>query len=74
VRVTFPFAPIERQLASGRVEVSSLRFIAALPLELMKCFEAQAGVKVPLPLEEIFQNLPHHVPMPVVSGKPTRLC
>jgi hypothetical protein len=66
VRVTFPFAPIERQLASGRVEVSSLRFIAALPLELMKYFEAQDSVKVPLPLEEIFQNLPHQVPMPIV--------
>ena len=65
VRVTFPFAPIERQLASGRVEVSSLRFIAALPLELMKYFEAQDSVKVPLPLEEIFQNLPHHVPMQI---------
>ena len=62
VRVTFPFAPIERQLAAGQVEVSSLRFIAALPLELMKCFEAKAGVKVPLPLEEIFQNLPNQAP------------
>ena len=59
VRVTFPFAPIERQLSAGHVEVSSLRFIAALPLDLMQCFEAKAGVKVPLPLEEIFQNLPN---------------
>ena len=62
VRVTFPFAPIERQLATGQVEVSSLRFIAALPLGLMKFFEARAGVRVPLPLEEIFQNLPNQAP------------
>jgi hypothetical protein len=68
LRIRFPFAPIERQLASGRVEVSSLRFIAALPLDLMKYFEAQAGVKVPLPIEEIFPNLPHQIPM-LVLGK-----
>ena len=70
VRITFPFAPIERQLSTGQVEVSSLRFIAALPLGLMKCFEAKAGVKVPLPLEEIFQNLPNQAPR---SGIETRL-
>lgn len=62
VRIAFPFSPIERQLATGQVEVSSLRFIAALPLGLMKCFEAKAGIKVPLPLEEIFQNLPGQPP------------
>ena len=69
VRVSFPFAPIERQLATGQVEVSSLRFIAALPLGLMKCFEAKAGVKVPLPLEEIFQNLPNQTVPPSAAGK-----
>ena len=42
VRISFPFSPIERQLATGQVEVSSLRFIAALPLGLMRCFEAKA--------------------------------
>ena len=62
VRIAFPFPPIERQLATGQVEVSSLRFIAALPLNLMRCFEAKAGIKVPLPLEEIFQNLPDQAP------------
>ena len=67
VRITFPFQPIERQLATGQVEVSSLRFIAALPLDLMKCFEARAGVKVPLPLEEIFQNLPAQPPQPEIG-------
>ncbi len=72
VRVSFPFPPVERQLSSGQVEVSSLRFIAALPLDLMKCFEARAGVKVPLPLEEIFQNLPAHpapsTPLPAIEA------
>ena len=67
VRISFPFPPIERQLATGQVEVSSLRFIAALPLGLMRCFEAKAGVKVPLPLEEIFQNLPEQTPPPGVG-------
>ena len=69
VRITFPFAPIERQLSTGQVEVSSLRFIAALPLGLMKCFEAKAGVKVPLPLEEIFQNLPNQAPRSGVEAR-----
>ena len=69
VRITFPFAPIERQLSTGQVEVSSLRFIAALPLGLMKCFEAKAGVKVPLPLEEIFQNLPNQAPRSGVESR-----
>ena len=67
VRVTFPFPPIANQLATGQVEVSSLRFIAALPLDLMKCFEAKAGVKVPLPLEEIFQHLPDQTPPPALG-------
>ena len=69
VRITFPFAPIERQLSTGQVEVSSLRFIAALPIGLMKCFEARAGVKVPLPLEEIFQNLPNQAPPPAIETR-----
>ena len=69
VRITFPFAPIERQLSTGQVEVSSLRFIAALPLGLMKYFEAKAGVKVPLPLEEIFQNLPNQTTQPGLDAR-----
>jgi hypothetical protein len=57
-RVTFPFAPIERQLPTGRVDVSSIRFVAALPLHMHEYFRAIEGVRVPLPLDEIFQNLP----------------
>lgn len=58
VRITLPFAPIDRQLVKGKVEVSALRFIVALPEVYQKYFVAKVGVKVPIPLEEVFQNLP----------------
>ncbi|MDR3401913.1 MAG: hypothetical protein P4L99_05375 [Chthoniobacter sp.] len=58
VRITLPFAPIDRQLVKGHVEVSALRFIVALPEIYQKYFVAKVGVKVPIPLEEVFQNLP----------------
>jgi len=58
VRITLPFAPIDRQLVKGQVEVSALRFIASLPEAYHKYFVAKVGVKVPIPLEEVFQNLP----------------
>jgi hypothetical protein len=59
LRIALPFAAIERQLAVGKVEVSSDRFVSALPPELRPYFAAREGVNVPLPLEEIFQNLPN---------------
>lgn len=58
VRITLPFAPIDRQLVKGQVEISALRFIVALPENFHQYFVAKIGVKVPIPLEEIFQNLP----------------
>lgn len=58
VRITLPFAPIDRQLVKGHVEVSALRFIIALPEVYRKFFVAKVGMKVPIPLEEVFQNLP----------------
>ena len=58
MRITLPFAPIDRQLIKGQVEVSALRFVAALPETYQKYFVAKVGVKVPIPLEEVFQNLP----------------
>jgi hypothetical protein len=58
VRITLPFAPIDRQLVKGRVEMSALRFILALPEVYQKHFVAKVGVKVTIPLEEVFQNLP----------------
>jgi hypothetical protein len=57
-RISLPFTMIERQLGTGRVEVPSAVFIAALPALLSAHFAGRAGVMVPLPLEEIFQNLP----------------
>jgi hypothetical protein len=58
VRVLLPFAPIESQLASGRVEITAQRFIALLPAKYAACFQGREGVKIPVPLEEIFRNLP----------------
>ena len=58
VKISLPFAPIDRQLVKGQVEVTALRFIAALPEVYQKYFAAKIGVKVPIPLEEVFQNLP----------------
>ncbi len=61
-KVTFPFAPIERQLPHGKVDVSSARFIAALPPDLAAHFQARNDIRVPLPLDEIFLNLPARTP------------
>lgn len=57
-RISFPWAPIEKQLPRGTVEVSSVRFIFALPAYLQGFFEAREGVRVPLPIDEIQRNLP----------------
>lgn len=57
-RISFAWPPIEKQLASGTVEISSVRFIFALPAHLQAYFEAREGVRVPLPLEEIQRNVP----------------
>ena len=77
--VTFPFAPVERQLPNGRVDVSSARFVAALPPHLRERFRAADGVRIPLPLDEIFLNLPGQkaapppTPMPVVAVEPPKV-
>ena len=56
--IELSFAQIEPQIASGAVEISSLRFIAALPPEYMQYFVVREDVKVPIPMEEILRNLP----------------
>ncbi len=58
VRITLPFAPIDRQLNTGKVEVSATHFVAALPARFQKFFKAPPDLKIPIPLEEVFQNLP----------------
>jgi hypothetical protein len=72
VHITLPFAPIDRQLVKGHVEVSAIRFIAALPEIYKSHFVPKVGVKVPIPLEEVFQNLPSstHEVTPSAGGSP----
>lgn len=73
-RISFPWPPIEKQLPSGYVEVSSVRFIFALPAYLQGYFEAREGVRVPLPIDEIRANLPHQAPNePVAAPAPAPL-
>ncbi len=70
VRVAFPFAPIERQLVGGKVEITSLRFVSLLPVGYRRYFQPIEGVKIPLPLEEIFQNLPGTAPVDAPTEDP----
>ncbi len=73
-RISFPWAPIEKQIPSGQVEVSSVRFIFALPAYLQGFFEAREGVRVPLPMDEIRRNLPTAAPaaeVPPLPPEPT---
>ena len=58
VRIELPFAPIERQLIGGRVAMSASQFVALLPPALAPHFAAREGMRIPLPLDEIFRNLP----------------
>lgn len=58
-RISFAWPAIEKQLQSGGlIEVSSVRFIFALPAYLHGYFEAREGIRVPLPLDEIRRNMP----------------
>jgi predicted regulator of Ras-like GTPase activity (Roadblock/LC7/MglB family) len=59
VRVEFPFALIEPQLASGRIGVSAKVFEVSLPVSFRGLFQAGPGaVDVALPLQEVLRNLP----------------
>ncbi len=74
IRITLPFAPIDRQLSTGHVEISAVRFVAAIPFSYQKHFIARMGVKVPIPLEEVFQNLPSQATEePAASGPPPQI-
>lgn len=57
-RISLPFPMIERQLGSGSVSVPSKIFWSALPPLLRHHFILREDLSVPVPLEEIFQNLP----------------
>jgi len=59
VRIEFPFALIEPQLASGRIAVTAKVFEVSLPVSFRGLFQAGAGaVDVALPLQEVLKNLP----------------
>ncbi len=58
VRVTFPFAWIEPQLAKGNVALPRARFFEVVPVEIQPGFHLAEDATVALPLDEILLNLP----------------
>jgi predicted regulator of Ras-like GTPase activity (Roadblock/LC7/MglB family) len=59
VRVEFPFALVEPQLATGRVAVEAKAFRAALPEPYREFFIVDSSeTPVLLPLQEVLKNLP----------------
>ena len=58
VQVALPLAPIEQQLGSGTVAIAAGQLLALLPASVAAAFHLPAGMRLPLPLEEIFRNLP----------------
>ena len=59
VRISLPFGPVEAQLSTGRVSVPRAQFIDALPEGHKEVLDSGADLQdVPLPLQEVFQNLP----------------
>lgn len=69
-RISLPFAPIERQLGTGDVSVPGRVFWDALPPLLRHHFLLREDLNVPIPLEEIFQNLPVGEPAEKVRFDP----
>jgi hypothetical protein len=57
-QITLPLAQIAQQLPTGKVEISALEFIAALPSVVRHHFRAVEGLKLALPLQEILEKLP----------------
>ncbi len=57
-RISLPFPIIERQLGTGSVSIPATLFWDALPPMLRHHFILREDLVVPVPLEEIFQNLP----------------
>lgn len=59
VRVEIPFALVEPQLATGRVQITPDQFAAALPAAFASMFDSKStDVPVSLPLQEVLKNLP----------------
>ena len=57
-RISLPFQMIERQLGSGSVAIPGTLFWSVIPPLLKHHFVLREDLAVPIPLEEIFQNLP----------------
>lgn len=59
VKISLPFALVEPQMRTGRVAVPRAVFVEALPEGHKEVLGAEADLTdVPLPLQEVFQNLP----------------
>lgn len=74
IRVAFPLASIEPQLASGHVEIPINDFVQALPEGLRQAINPVAEATIWVPLDEVFQNLPpghpFHMPPPDTHPNP----
>jgi predicted regulator of Ras-like GTPase activity (Roadblock/LC7/MglB family) len=57
-KIEVPFALVEPQLVTGRVQVQPEEFAAALPEEYRGMFNADGAMPVSLPLYEVLKNLP----------------
>ena len=59
IRISLPFANVEKQLSSGRVSIAHDAFLQALPENHRHVLAPESGLtEIQLPLPEIFQNLP----------------
>lgn len=59
-QISLPFKLIQSQLSSGRVQVKAATLLEAMPEDIRAaCSEIDASAKVPIPLQEIFRNLPN---------------
>jgi hypothetical protein len=65
VQVALPLETIEAQLPTGVVAISAERFLSLLPPFLAARIPLRAGARLPLPIEEIFRNLPGSGAYPV---------
>lgn len=57
-KIEVPIDAIAPQLASGRVELTTAQLIAALPPALGEFIRPRPDGRIPLPLQELLENLP----------------
>jgi hypothetical protein len=61
IQVALPFEPIEQQLPTGIVEIDATQLLALLPPPYSTGRFLRGDARIPLPIEEIFRNLPRGV-------------